>query len=161
MESCLAKKDLVLSQLSAGLIPKKGSGGRRWGLGSEHRSPKITECGSEMGDQAVRALLVATQRGLLAAWCEAPRGRGFPWLSLGLYCPWQVNASSSTQAVCMGNEWREGFMQRAGWSRRAGLKLTAPAEKTSLSYSYLWMALRRTCGVQGPCLAARAVVSLG
>ena len=83
----MAKKDLVLSQLSAGLIPKKGSGGRRWGLGSEHRSPKITECGSEMGDQAVRALLVATQRGLLAAWCEAPPRQGFPMAFLGALLP--------------------------------------------------------------------------
>lgn len=72
MEPCLAKKDLVLPQLSAGLIPKKESEGRRWDLGLEHRSPKITEHGSEMGDQVIRGLFVATQRGLLGAWCEAP-----------------------------------------------------------------------------------------
>lgn len=72
MESCFTKKDLVLPQLSAELILKKGSGGRRWDLGLEHRSPKITEHASEMGEQAIRALFAATQRGLLTAWCEAP-----------------------------------------------------------------------------------------
>lgn len=52
-------------------------------------------------------------------------------------------------------------MQRARWSHHAGLELTAPAEKTSLCYSYLWMALRRTCGVQGLCSAAWTVVLRG
>lgn len=65
-------KDLVLSQPSAGLIPKKGNGGRRWDLGSKHRNPEITEHGSEMGDQVIGGVLVALQKGLLAAWCEAP-----------------------------------------------------------------------------------------
>lgn len=67
MESCLAKKDLVLPQLSSGLIPRKESEGRRWDLGSKHRNPKITERGNEMGDQIIRGLLAAMQRGLLTA----------------------------------------------------------------------------------------------
>lgn len=74
----------------------KGSGRGRWDLGSEHRSPRIADQGSEMGDdEAGRALLIAMQRDLLAAWCEAPQGRDFPWFPLGLFYPRQVSASSS------------------------------------------------------------------
>lgn len=57
------------------------------------------------------------------------------------------------RTACTGHDWREGFIQRAGWSHRAGLRLTAPPEKISLCYSYLWTAFRRTCGVQGTVLS--------
>lgn len=88
MELCLVKEGLGTAQLSVGFILKKGSGGRGWDLGSEHRSLRLAEQGSEMGDdQAVRALLVAMQRDLSAAWCEAPQGRDFPWFPLGLSWP--------------------------------------------------------------------------
>lgn len=49
-------------------------------------------------------------------------------------------------------------MRSAGWLHRTGLKLAAPAEKTSLYYSCLWMALQRTCVLR---LAGQDAAHLG